>query len=271
MERDIEARISRRHRVPALPDPPANPATARNWLIYFGILVGLLLLMTEGGLDHAPSHAPLPQLSEATDVISTVAATPADSLEVVVAWELTLSDPAGRPDSVRVRVIGQQGDTVTATQPADQLADTVYLPVPAPGQTVGGRSCVSARHPAQPISEECTPWQYVRPAATPMAAAQAPSAVTPTSVVVKPSGLQVDPDVNGRCAEWQRTHPRESVWLSVNRKAVPACTGPNQKPTVAQFCAFAVLPGGKKVKTQNSSNNRYCDELFEVWARERIS
>ena len=127
MEREFEVRISRRHRVPALPDPPANPATARNWLIYFGILVGLLLLMTEGGLDHAPSHAPLPQLSEATDVISTLAATPADSLEVVVAWELTLSDPAGRPDSVRVRVMGPQGDTVTS-HPAGRPARRYGVP-----------------------------------------------------------------------------------------------------------------------------------------------
>jgi hypothetical protein len=270
MEPEIEVRISRRHRTPVVPDPSSNPPTVRNWLIYVAIAAGILTLMVQGWLDHAPDHAPLPQLSEATDVTSSLSA-PIDSLEVVVAWELTLSDPQGRPDSVRVRVMPQQGDTITATQPANQLADTVYLPAPAPGQTMSGMSCVAARHPAQPLAERCTPWQYVRPAATPMASSRAPTAVAPSSVVVKPTGLQVDPDVNGRCAEWQRTHPKESVWVSVNRKAVPACTGPNQKPTVAQFCAFAVLPGGKKVKTQNSSNNPYCDELFEDWARERIS
>jgi hypothetical protein len=270
MEPEIEVRISRRHRAPAIPDPPTDPPTVRNWLIYIAVAAGILTLMVEGLLDHAPSHVPLPQLSEATDVTSSLS-TPVDSLEVVVAWELTLSDPAGRPDSVRVRVLAQQGDTITTTQPANQLADTVYLRSPAPGETMSGMSCVAARHTAQPLAEKCTPWQYVRPAAIPMASSQTPAAAAPTSVVVKPSGLQVDPDVNGRCAEWQRTHPRESVWVSVNRRAVPACTGPNQKPTVAQFCAFAVLPGGKKVKTQNSSNNSYCDELFEDWARERIS
>jgi hypothetical protein len=40
---------------------------------------------------------------------------------------------------------------------------------------------------------------------------------------------------------------------------------------VAQFCAFAVMPDGRRVKTRNSSNNRYCDELFAEWIRERYS
>jgi hypothetical protein len=92
-----------------------------------------------------------------------------------------------------------------------------------------------------------------------------------TRIIVQPSGLQVDPDVGGRCAEWQASHPDQSVWISVNQRAVPECTGPNARPTVAQFCAFAVLPDGRRVKTANTANNRYCDELFVEWSRELYS
>jgi hypothetical protein len=90
-------------------------------------------------------------------------------------------------------------------------------------------------------------------------------------IVIQPSGLQVDPDIGGKCAEWQRTHRADSLWIRVNHLAVPACTGPNMRPTVAQFCAFAVLPNGRRVKTSGSINNRYCEELFIEWARERYS
>jgi UDP-N-acetylmuramyl pentapeptide synthase len=65
--------------------------------------------------------------------------------------------------------------------------------------------------------------------------------------------------------------PRHSVWYTVNKAAVAECTGPNGKPTVAQFCAFAVLPDGRRVKSANSANNRYCDELFVEWTRDRYS
>ena len=47
--------------------------------------------------------------------------------------------------------------------------------------------------------------------------------------------------------------------------------GPNGKPTVAQFCAFAVLEDGDRVKTENSTNSPYCETLFQAWVRERIS
>jgi hypothetical protein len=40
---------------------------------------------------------------------------------------------------------------------------------------------------------------------------------------------------------------------------------------VAQFCAFAVLPNGRRVKTATSTNNHYCEELFVEWTRERYS
>ena len=129
---------------------------------------------------------------------------------------------------------------------------------------MNGTSCALAVHAAGgPDEESCTPWQYVRPSAAPVDSV--------SHIVVKPSGLQVDPDVRGRCAEWQRTHPDRSVWIEVNVTAIPECTGPNRKPTVAQFCAFAVLPGGKRVKTENSSNNSYCEGLFVEWSRELYS
>ena len=255
------------HRRRTRPPPPATPppVNLRNWVVYFALALGVAWLMFEGFLSDHPTRPPLPSLSQATDVRSTLAET-AGSLQVVVGWDFTLSDPEGLPDSVVVRVIPEpQTDSLTATRPARQLTDTAYLPAPAAGQTAQGLSCVAAQHPGRPLQEVCTPWQYVRPAAT------AAATVLPRQIVVQPSGLQVDPDVGGRCAEWHRTHSPDSVWIEMNRKAVPECTGPNQKPTVAQFCAFAVLPDGRRIKTANSINNRYCDELFAEWIRERVS
>lgn len=264
-EPEVTVRNVRRRRT--LPPPPVTPPpiNLRNWAIYLALTLGVCGLMFEGFLFDRPPRTYLPSLSQATDVRSTIAET-ADSLQVVVGWDLTLSDPGGLPDSVVVRVIPeQQANVITATQAAHQFTDTVYLPAPGPGQTAQGLSCVAAQHLQQPLREVCTPWQYVRPMAT------ATAAVLPEQIVIHPSGLQVDPDIEGRCAEWQRTHSPDSVWIDVNRKAVPECTGPNQKPTVAQFCAFAVLSDGRRIKTQNSINNRYCDELFAEWIRERFS
>jgi hypothetical protein len=220
--------------------------------------------MFDGYLSDRPSKPPLPSHSEATEVRSVISES-AESLQVVVGWDLSLSDSAGAPDSVRVRVIPEQGDTVVLSQPANQLADTVYLAAPEAGETAKGLSCVAARHGEESLEEVCTPWQYVRPAVTAMSAAGA------GQIVIQPRGLQVDPDIGGRCAEWQRTHPPDSLWIEVNRTAVPECTGPNWKPTVAQFCAFAVLPDGRRIKTANSINNPYCELLFAEWIRERYS
>lgn len=250
----------RRREKPPQPAPPAlNP---RNLLIYLGLAIGVAGLMVEGHLAHRPEHLPLPTLSRATEVRSLISQR-ADSLQVVVSWDLTLSEPAGRPDSIQVRVVpGGQGPGAVSVQSAAQLADTVYIPGPVRGQTLSGVSCASARHPQIPTEESCTPWQFVRPSAEPPGVNQ---------IVIRPGGLQVDPDVGGRCARWQRAHPEQSVWIAVNRAAVPDCTGPNQKPTVAQFCAFAVLPNGRRVKTANSANNSYCEELFVEWSRELYS
>lgn len=237
----------------------------RNWIVYTILSVGVAGLMFNGFLTDTPSRLPLPDFSQATDVRSTIWEA-GSSLQIVVGWDLTLSEPAGAPDSMRVRVIPESAETVTLTQHGAELADTAYLPAPKAGQTVKGRSCVAAQHgEEQPLEEVCTPWQYVRPFATTSGSAVA------RQIVIHPSGLQVDPDVDGRCAEWQRTHPPDSVWIEVNLSAVPECTGPNRKPIVAQFCAFAVMPDGRRLKTTSSTNNRYCDELFAEWIRERYS
>jgi hypothetical protein len=262
MEPEVRVRGVRRRRSSAKP-VPAVPPKVRSWLIYAVVIAVTVALMLDGFLGHRPRSGGLPFLAQAAQVRSEISEA-ADSLQVVVYWDLTLAIPAGRADSIRVKIAtDQRGDSLISNQAADQLADTLYLPTPAPGQSVRGVSCVNAEHEGEAPQESCTPWQYVRPSAQAQAGLM--------HIVIQPRGLQVDPDVGGKCAAWQRTHPQESVWIVVNRAAVAECTGPNLKPTVAQFCAFAVLPDGRRVKTANSANNHYCDELFEEWTRERIS
>jgi hypothetical protein len=236
-------------------------------VVYVVLSVLLAALMFNGFLTDRPAALPLPLLSQTTDVRSTIWEA-GDSLQIEIGWDLTISKPEGVPDSIRVRVVQDSTNIVTLIQPGSELADTAYIQAPQPGETVQGSSCVAADHGIEQVIEEvCTPWQYVRPFGS------ARESVSPLArqIVIQPSGLQVDPDVDGRCAEWQRNHSPDSVWIKVNLRAVPECTGPNNKPTVAQFCAFVVMPDGRRLKTKSSSNNRYCDELFAEWSRERYS
>jgi hypothetical protein len=201
-----------------------------------------------------------------------------DSLDVVVSWRLLNPPGVPLPDSVRVEVgLGSGERSLSHLAPGTVRTDTMQIPAPAEGQTISGYSCVAAVHGDHLGQESCTPWQYVRPSAS---VPVAPPATKPKSaragppvarIVVQPSGQQVDPDVGGRCAAWQREHRGQSVWIETNRQAVPACTGPNGKPTVAQFCAFAVLADGRRIKTENSSNDAYCDRLFQAWSREQVT
>jgi hypothetical protein len=265
---EVRVRSVRRRR--SEPPPPVSPPppNVRSWMIYLGLTVLVVALMLDGFLRHRPRPA-LATYSQTTDVRSTIAEV-ADSLQVVVSWDLTLSAPSGRPDSIRIKVSTEpRPDSLISIQSSGQLADTLYLAAPVRGQTLRGLSCAAAEHLGQLREESCTPWQYIRPNVVTQTTGEQPT--TPNQIVIKPSGLQVDPDVNGKCAAWQANHPTASVWIAVNRQAVPECTGPNQKPTVAQFCAFVVLPDGRRLKAANSANNSYCEELFVEWTRERYS
>jgi hypothetical protein len=223
-------------------------------------------------LRGAPQPAKLIPPPEIEAVRSTVSQS-RDSLQVIVAWETSSFWPLAPTDSLQVQVVAESGypdegrRKVLGSPTGNQQADTVYLPMPAPGQSVTGHSCAAVVYPGMPLDHSCTGWQYVRPSAVFDTAAGREAG----RIVIQPGGLQVDPDVDGACARWQKRHPNQSVWILINRTAVPDCTGSNLKPTVAKFCAFAVLPGGRRVKTANSTNDRYCDELFVEWTRERYS
>jgi hypothetical protein len=68
----------------------------------------------------------------------------------------------------------------------------------------------------------------------------------------------------------------DSVWRITIRpadaNAVLAAAGVTLAPgTKAQFCAFAILKSGKKVKTQNSWNVPACESAFQAFLAERSS
>jgi hypothetical protein len=223
--------------------------------------------------------------AEARDVRSDISAA-GDSLEVVVHWQLAETPSAERPDSVRIEVgLGDGQQSRAEVVRSDQRADTLHLPAPSPGETASGYSCAAPVQGRRLARESCTPWQFVRPSAQLPPTPAAPEstggrpkrkpaikgAASVSRIVIQPEGQQVDPDVGGRCAAWQRRNPGGQVWIEVNRQAVPECMGPNGKPTVAKFCAFAVLADGRRVKTANSSNDAYCERLFQAWVRERVT
>jgi hypothetical protein len=235
--------------------------------------------------QHGRPRSPTGSLAPVTTVRSDVSAD-GDSLEVAVSWALEPSAPAGRPDSVRLEVgLGDGRDASIHVIPNDRPSDTLRLPAPVPGQTASGYSCVAAVYSTHLSRESCTPWQFVRPAAQlqtapalpdsaakpPGGSARSAAGAAVARIVIQPSGQQVDPDIGGKCADWQRRYPSRHVWVEVNREAVPECMGPNGKPTVAQFCAFAILADGRRVKTRNSANNPYCEQLFQAWIRERLT
>lgn len=258
----------------------------RRWPI--AVLLLAILAVAGGGLGmlrHQLRPANQADMVEATDVRSDISVT-GDSLEVVVRWRLAATPSAAHPDSVRVEVgLGDGQESSAAVIPSDRQADTLRLRAPVSGETASGYSCAAAVHGNRLARESCTPWQFVRPSAQ---LPKAPGAAETTTarprrdtataragtvlrIVIEPDGQQVDPDVGGRCAAWQRQNPGRQVWIEVNQEAVPECMGPNGKPTVAKFCAFAVLSDGRRVKTENSSNDAYCERLFRAWVRERVA
>ena len=259
-------------------DPVKRPGGCRR------LVVPLLFLIAAGLVAYrflVPVKRPtLPRAVEVTDVRSSIEQE-GDSLRVVVNWRLVLPRGPELAESTRVEVgVADGAQSQVATVPANEHADTLRVPAPAPGQTASGYSCVAAMTRGRLAPENCTPWQFVRPAAGQSSADSAPApggraraSARPkvSRIVVQPEGIQVDPDLGARCAAWQRQNPGRSVWISVNRQAIRECTGPNGKPTVAQFCAFAVLADGRRVKTVSSQKVDYCDEIFRRWAEERTA
>jgi hypothetical protein len=260
-------------------DPVKRPGGCRR------LIVPLLFLIAAGLVAYrflVPVKRPtLPRAVEVTDVRSAIEQE-GDSLRVVVSWRLVLPRGPELAESTRVEVgVGDGALSQVTTVPADEHSDTMRVPAPAPGETASGYSCVSAMTRGRLAPENCTPWQFVRPAAgqSPADSAPAPAGGKPRAsarekvsrIVVQPEGMQVDPDLGARCAAWQRQNPGRSVWVTVNRQAIRECTGPNGKPTVAQFCAFAILADGRRVKTVGSLKSEYCEELFRRWAAERTA
>jgi hypothetical protein len=234
------------------------------------LLLGVLFTAVWYFLFYSRTQRTPEAVAQATDVRSLVTRQ-GDSLEVEVGWSLETAAARVVPESVRVEVGLSDNEQVTvSTSPVDRQLDTLRLGSPEPGQTASGYSCVSGVHRGRIMRESCTPWQFVLPSAEQVPRPGGDSAKV-LSIVVQPNGLQVDPDAGGRCAAWQRENPARSVWVEVNEKAVADCMGPNGKPTVAQFCAFAILADGRRVKTSNSTNNPYCERLFRDWSAERVS
>jgi hypothetical protein len=274
-------------------EPPTEqiiePPKPKRWpvvvllLAVLGVAIAGLWMIRRRAHDALRAEA----LPIATDVRSELS-TAADSLQVVVTWQISTMSGGGRVDSIRVEAgLGDGRKSQTHVSPSDQRTDTLRLPPPGEGETASGYSCVATVQAARLSRETCTPWQYVRPTAelptAPPATADPDSTKAPrrrsaatvqptvAHIVIQPEAQQVDPDVGGKCSAWQRQHPGLNVWIEVNREAVPDCTGPNGKPTVAKFCAFAVLTDGRRVKTASSSNDVYCEQLFQAWLRQRVA
>ena len=272
-----------REQVVEAPKPRRWPAILLLMAILGVAVAGLWLLRRQ---LRGPT---LGNMAQAEDVRSNVSVV-GDSLEVIVQWRLSVGMGV-LPDSVRVEVgLGDGRESFAATSPSAQSADTLHLRAPAAGETVNGYSCAAPARGGRLARERCTPWQYVRPSAqAPAPTSRAPAkgdsaaAAKPNTgaavragasvvrIVIAPEGQQVDPDVGGRCAAWQRRNPERNVWIEVNQEAIPECMGPNGKPTVAKFCAFAVLSDGRRIKTENSSNDAYCERLFQAWVRQRVA
>lgn len=209
-----------------------------------------------------PAKAEAPKLTARVEMVSDT------TVRVISNWGYKTVPNGGYPDSTRLKV--GLGSAPTASSPSKfviwpKTVDTSLVTVAAYG-TVLGYSCVVPHRRSTWGAQTCTNWQFVRPDVT----------VPPFDTLggqvamigVRPAGMQVDPDVNGTCAAYQRTNPTASVWVTINVRAVPQCTGPNGAPTVAQFCAFYMLRDSTTGITDNSKNQAYCLTQYDSWKRE---
>ena len=225
----------------------------------------LLLLLLASRAAGAGTSGPTPGQAEsprrgvhATDVRSNVLQD-GESLRVVVDWRLVMPRGPELAESTRVEVGVKQRRDLAGLDRAGQRV--LRHPAGARAAARPDRERLLLRRPDEPRPAHpgALHAMAVRPAGSGSGPKErlggAPGEQTRpvrrkvSRIVVQPEGLQVDPDLNGRCATWQQRNPGQSVWVTVNRQAIQECTGPNGKPTVAQFCAFAVLADGRRVKT----------------------
>ena len=149
---------------------------------------------------------------------------------------------AALPDSVRVEVGLGDGARVAEPRPRAPPDRHAAPAGPAPGETASGYSCVAPVRGGRLSRETLHPVAIrppVRPASTPPGQRPVPPREASggsrparrrrhrrVRIVVAALGQQVDPDVGGRCAAWQRRNPKRSVWIEVNREAIRSAWAP---------------------------------------------
>ena len=250
-------------------------------LVLLAILAaGVLYFALHSRIMRTP-HA----VAKATNVRSHVSRY-GDSLEVEVGWRLKTDMDEVVPESVRVEVgLSDNEQVAVSTTPVDRHLDTLRLSSPEPGQTASGYSCVSGIHRGRITKESCTPWQFVLPSAEQVPERRATRRRTPASRSGRSArkGRKCSaswcsrPDCRsirtptGAAPPGSGTIPPARCGSRSTRRPSPTASGPNGKPTVAQFCAFAIMQDGRRLKSANSTDNPYCDRLFKDWSAERVS
>ena len=174
-----------------------------------------------GGLGGRPLPGPLkqpilPRAVEVSDVQSAIEQEATRCASCNGGWSSRAAEPRGihprRGRNQRRRPV-PGGDRAR-----DENSDTLHVPAPAPGQTASGYSCVAASPAGDspgrtaPRGNSSGPPRAVRGLRRPAGRQAAPPRQV-SRIVVQPEGIQVDPDVGGRCAAWQRQHPGTSVWI----------------------------------------------------------
>lgn len=225
------------------------------------------LILLVAALACTTANADQPKLVAKVDMVADT------TVRVITSWGYRQEPSGGFPDSTRVKVgIGQSppASNMGKFVKWPKTVDTTLVTVSAYG-TIQGYSCVVPHRREKWGSQTCTNWQWVRPDVTVPPFDSVSGGVALMGIWVRPAGMQVDPDVNGACKTWQAANPSKTPWVTVNLKAVSQCTGPNNQPTVAQFCAFYMRVDSSYGMTSNSENIPYCQEIYPSWVREVAS